>query len=131
MNIRTFIKKYNVRITACVAVNENPNMSDPNWQAYHYKVTLKCRSRQFTLFFSQGIGHTSEPDPYSILCCLVSDAWSVKNARSFEEWARDLGYDPDSRKAEKIFKACEKQTEKVERFFGDLYDEFLTCQDEG
>jgi len=26
---------------------------------------------------------------------------------SFEAWASDLGYDPDSRKAEKVFKACE------------------------
>lgn len=130
MNIRTFIKKYNVRVASCTAVNENPN--NRGWRdANHYKVTLRCRNRQMTLFFSQGYGIDHEPDPYSIFCCLVSDTWSVRNTPSFEEWARDLGYDPDSRTAEKTFKACEKQAEKVEKFFGDLFDEFLQCQDEG
>jgi hypothetical protein len=44
----------------------------------------------------------------------------------FEEWAADLGYDPDSRKAEKLFKTCEKQAGRLRSFLGDdLYDRLL------
>jgi len=28
--------------------------------------------------------------------------------QSFEDWAGDYGYDPDSRKAEKVYRACQK-----------------------
>ena len=35
----------------------------------------------------------------------------------FEEWAKDLGYDPDSRSAEKIFRECESLSKNSEKFW--------------
>lgn len=45
------------------------------------------------------------PSLTDVLHCLVSDADAL-NHPTFESWASDLGYDTDSRSAEKIYRAC-------------------------
>lgn len=45
------------------------------------------------------------PDALDVIYSLVSDA-SVLDSSSFEEWAAECGYDPDSRQAESIYRAC-------------------------
>ena len=47
------------------------------------------------------------PKLIDVLYCLVSDA-SVLDCATFEDWADELGYDTDSRKAEKISDECLK-----------------------
>jgi hypothetical protein len=45
------------------------------------------------------------------------DHWRVTlRRRDNEDWCGELGYDPDSRRAERTFKAIEQQTEKLRRF---------------
>lgn len=46
------------------------------------------------------------PDPIDVIWSLTQDADVFLNARSFEDWASDLGYDTDSRKAEAVYRAC-------------------------
>ena len=74
-----------------------------------------------------GYGHNGKaPKAADILDCLASDAASYDNARSFEDWASEFGYDEDSRKAERIFKACGKQAIKLKRFLGEpAYERLL------
>lgn len=64
--------------------------------------------------FSREIGNTFKrkpkssplmPDPVDVIYSLIQDA-SVLDAGSFEDWAAELGYDRDSRKAETIYRAC-------------------------
>lgn len=63
---------------------------------------------------------TKEENIFAFYCAL-SDAISAKE--SFESFCSEFGYDIDSRKAEKIYKACEKTLSKVERVFTcDIYD---------
>ena len=45
------------------------------------------------------------PKLADVLHCLASDC-DVLDAGGFEQWAADLGYDSDSRKAEGIYRAC-------------------------
>lgn len=45
------------------------------------------------------------PTLADVLYCLVSDSDAMEHA-TFEEWAGAFGYDPDSRAAEKIYRAC-------------------------
>lgn len=45
------------------------------------------------------------PDIKDVLHSLILDA-SVLGHGSFESWAEDFGYTPDSRKAESIYRAC-------------------------
>ena len=120
MNVKQFCNKHKIKARADWA-DSNPHMADSQ-NMNHFKVTLRYSGRQMTLYFSQGYGISGEPTAADVLNCLASDSSSVENARSFEDWASDLGYDPDSRKAEKIFKVCEKQAERLKKFLGeDLY----------
>ena len=45
------------------------------------------------------------PETASVLSSLAMDS-DVLDYRSFEDWAPELGYDSDSRAAEKIYRAC-------------------------
>jgi len=96
----------------------------------HYRVSFG----KFTTDFYQGIGHRKAikganmpnppyrkgtiayeewakqnvkpvaPSAASVLYCLLSDAEAVN--QSFYDWANDLGYDTDSRKALETYEAC-------------------------
>ena len=50
-------------------------------------------------------GSAIKPNPLDVLYSLALDA-SVTDEGTFENWAASLGYDPDSRKAEAIWRAC-------------------------
>lgn len=51
------------------------------------------------------IAKVEPPALADVLYCLVSDA-SVLDYGAFEEWAREFGYDEDSRTAEKTYRQC-------------------------
>jgi hypothetical protein len=122
--MKEFVEKNNVKIAVEYA-DENKNA--PDWKnANHYKVTLRSNGKQLTTYFSQGYGITGEPKPEDVLSSLSLDSSGVENSRSFEDWAAEYGYDTDSRKAERIYKVCEKQANKLKTFLGDdLYQELL------
>lgn len=55
------------------------------------------------------------------LYCFVSDACSGMN--SFEDFCKEFGYDEDSRRAERIHKACERSLAKFQRICeADIYE---------
>lgn len=58
------------------------------------------------------------PDLKYLLDCLASDAASVENARNFEEWAGELGYEFDSRSVKHTFRICEQQTRDLRHLLG-------------
>jgi hypothetical protein len=110
--LRQFIVSNGLRMT-CDWANENPNMNGMPAGSSHWKCLIRCGKRQMTVFFSMGPAHSREPELADVLDCLASDAASIENAPNFEDWASELGYDTDSRKAEKTFKVCQKQAEKL------------------
>lgn len=125
MNTTEFCKINKVTMTAEYA-SINPNMVNEKWQANHYKVTLRYQGRQYTTYFSQGLGIAGSPEVDSVLDCLASDAQGVDGA-TFENWASDYGYDTDSCKAEKIFKACQREAVNLRRLLGAKYTDLLNC----
>lgn len=77
--------------------------------------------------YSKGSGHVEKQAPWQknmgmeprpikptlkeVLSCLLLDARPFCEGHvSYKEWAGDYGYDEDSRKGEKVFRACEKQS---------------------
>ena len=66
----------------------------------------------------------TEYDVLNAFYCFVSDALS--GLYSFDEFCSEFGYDPDSRKAEKVYKACKRAYAKFERVSGfsenEMYD---------
>ncbi len=62
----------------------------------------------------------ADEDHISAFYCFLGDA--ISGSQSFEEFCAELGYDEDSRKAEKIWKACQEATQKADNLsIGDLY----------
>lgn len=71
------------------------------------------------------------PKPHDLIQCLASDASSAQNAGSFEEFANELGYDTDSRKAEKIYLECQQTALRLQQWLGlERYAELLACEEQ-
>lgn len=71
----------------------------------------------------EGGAYVEVPQPptiESVISCIVSDSDCYENARDFEEFASDLGYDPDSRKAYAIWEKCGEQYRQWKRFMHGL-----------
>lgn len=112
----------------CEIVGGNPSKPMDEWQrdARHYKVQLRYKGRRMTLDFWQGIGINHDPDAEAVLDCLLSDASSADE--DFELWCGSLGFDTDSRKAERIYRQIRTQTQNLRQLLGDDFDEFLNAE---
>lgn len=110
------IAQYGVTMTV-VEVPERPATDrwDGHEGARHYKVTLRRDGRRATAYYSMGPAHTKGPELADVLECLVSDAAS--GVQAFEVFCAELGYDEDSRTAERTWKACGRIGEKLARLF--------------
>jgi hypothetical protein len=128
MDIKEYIDKKG--ITCKVSqVADNPAMRPANsasaqekqWyrEASHYKVTLKRPDgRRMKVPFSCGSA-CGKPDAATVLDCLCSDATFPD---TFEDFCSEFGYDTDSRRAERTFKACLKTRDELREFLGDDFD---------
>ena len=106
-----------VNVVAEYGVKTDWNKLD-EWQqkAHPYTVTLKYDRRQMTIPFFMGPALTHEPTDTDVLPCLLADYSTVNE--SFEDFCMNFGYDEDSRKAEKIYKQCQRNGKKLEKLFG-------------
>lgn len=57
------------------------------------------------------------PDPDHVISSIVTDAGAA-NYSSFEEWAVDFDYDPDSRSAESIYRECRRTGHALKKAVG-------------
>ncbi len=114
------IAEHGIRM-ACERADRNPNMPDSDWSrsTTHWRCTFRNRAgRQITVHFSQGSARIGSPKATDVLDCIASDTAGFENARGFEDWASDYGYDTDSRKAERTYNAIKGQAFKLRRFIG-------------
>jgi len=58
------------------------------------------------------------PEACDVLYSLASDV-GVLNSSGFEDWASEMGYETDSRKAEKIYRECIETALKLRAALGD------------
>ena len=115
----------------CKLVDSEPNLPYDQWdewqlEANYSRVQLRYKGRQLTLDFWQSVGITNNPDSEGVLDCLLSDSSGVDE--NFEDWAANYGYDTDSRKAEKIYNLCKKQSKKTQQLLGNDFDMFLDSE---
>jgi hypothetical protein len=61
----------------------------------------------------------TRPTLASILECLHSDALTLNENEGFETWAESLGFDSDSRKAEKAYNMAVDQTNRLYKFLAE------------
>lgn len=114
-----------------VPADRNPHMEAGDWssKAHHWKCTLKRKGLQFTVYFSMGMLRPEEPSIEEVIDCLRADRDSIESSGSFEDWASELGYDSDSRKAFKSYSVSKKQSFKFAGFMGrEALDELDHCE---
>lgn len=115
------------KVRADVAwADANPNMNDMPAGSRHYRVRLRYKGRQMTVPFSCGPAIEHEPSAEDVLECLLSDSSGADEA--FEDWCDDLGYDSDSRRAERTYKLIQAQAIKTRNLLGDEYDSFMAAE---
>jgi hypothetical protein len=61
----------------------------------------------------------SRPGTAEILDALAAEAAVVEEADCFETWASQMGFDPDSRNDERIYRAARRQADCLRRMLGD------------
>ena len=95
-----------------------------NWNHHEVIVTNTESNEQTTFDFWASIANpelSSEYDVLNAFYCFVGDA--VSGSYSFEEFCSEFGYDTDSRKAEKTWKACQESYNNLLNIYdGDIYD---------
>jgi hypothetical protein len=93
--------------------------ADEEWRGNAYKVTLRFQGRQLTVPFFTGDLHPW-PTTRDVVECLASDffCFDSEYVRDFEDFCSNLGYDPDSRKAEAQYRSGVHQTRKFKAFIG-------------
>lgn len=98
----------------------NPNMEDAK-DMTHWECTFVPEDRRMmVVIYSLGSGHNGrKPTVEEVLQSLFLDA--TAEALTFEEWCAEFGYDDDSRKAERTFKACQKVGRDLKKLLGDDY----------
>lgn len=91
-----------------------------NFRHNEFNITIKTYTGKTTMkFYGSEMDYKNngsemdESDLKHALDCFVSDAASGDD--NFESFCSNLGYDTDSRTAERIYKACVKQLAKFER----------------
>jgi hypothetical protein len=96
-------------------------ISQSMWEhnATEYEIE-RGRIAAMTGYNGEILGTKSIPGPKAadVLSSLVLDS-SVLDSATFEDWAADLGYDPDSRKAETIYRECLETALKLRAAIGD------------
>lgn len=113
-------------ITATVTYgNKAPYDKLDDWQmsANPWTVALRRRGRSLTLDYWTGSAITDEPTAKDVLESLALDASSGEN--DFEEFCKEFGYDEDSRRALRIWKACRSMSVRLKRFLGNDYESIV------
>jgi hypothetical protein len=70
--------------------------------------------------FYQGTAHKNPPTSADVVGCMLLDASALDS--TFEEWCSDMGYDSDSRAAERTYHACIEQGKKAKALLGEHFD---------
>lgn len=91
------------------------------WRCDAWRLTLKKGRAVEHFNYYTGLGHRQGGEPSlppleGVFYCLVSDAEAA--TMCFEDWCNCFGYDSDSRKAHKMYKACADAGLRLSRILG-------------
>lgn len=121
-----FIEREQIRAYARVRAS-NPAMDETQPDDRHWAVTLSRPGAKMVVPFTQGSAHTEPPTADDVLDCLASDASGYDNARDFEDWASEYGYETDSRRAERTYRAIGEHAGQLRAFLGaEAYRELVS-----
>lgn len=104
-----------------------------HWRCTFSRTDENGQRRKIVVYVSLAAVFKEAPDVYTVLedvvCSIAGfEGTRLDNEIDFETWARDYGYDPDSRRDERFFRKYKKEARKWRRFLGD--DLYRTLLDE-
>ena len=115
VSLADFVREHGVRMSVR-RTDGNPLMDNAR-DMDHWRCVLTCEGRRMVLTFSMGFGLNGvAPGVMDVLDCLASDATALD--MPFEEWCREYGYDLDSRKALRTYRACVRHGTALRRVLG-------------
>ena len=118
-----FAKKHNVKMKIN-SVNYGKHFADDKESRYIFNITLSRKGKRYTFNFGQSLASGSEePTMYDILSNLEK-----YESRDFEDFCSNYGYDTDSIKALKTYKAVDREYKAVNRLFNDIMKELQEIQ---
>lgn len=113
---KNFLKTAHCRMSMTLKDEQKPFPNTTETELHNvYRVVLRKGHRSYSFDFYDSLDNTrkgNHPTEYDVLACLepyIDD--------SFEKFCANYGYDTDSRRAERIWKACRKQSEKLSKLF--------------
>lgn len=116
-----FVKAANLEIRKVHKGDRAPNWVGPGEDhGDRYRVTIlrrDDRTSRFSFDFWDSIAAREAGKPltdYGVLSCISLEAFAPE---TFEDFCSDFGYDSDSRKAMRTFKALRKMADKMQAFF--------------
>ena len=102
----------NVKFTI-LSTEYKKHFQDDKHPRHVFKIKLQRGRNSYSFQFGQSIqADAEEPTIYDVLTCLTK-----YDPGTFEDFCYEFGYDEDSRKAEKIYKAVCKEFEGMKRLF--------------
>lgn len=116
----------NLTITSKYLGDKSWNVEGGNSNYNNHRITVKniTTGKRTSFEFWASIANPTiktEKDLLSAFSCFISDA--LAGSGSFESFCSEFGYDEDSRRAERTYKACVTSYNKAERVIdGDLND---------
>lgn len=99
------------------------NMKLDDWQqkADKWTITLKYKGRRMTTPYFTGPLYESEPRVDDILRSLFLDAFATEV--DFNDWCGEFGYDPEDKKAKKVYLSCKRSGERLKKLLGEDFEE--------
>jgi len=115
ITIDQFIASNGITMTTTRIHKRTDNASEWGNAARHWECTLTREDRTMRVEFIQGSAHTVSPAVDDVLDSLTMDVSCVIDS-TFEQFCAELGYDNDSRKAERVYFACRDTARKLREF---------------
>jgi hypothetical protein len=118
-----FAKKHGVKLLINYS-EYGKHFAGDEQKRFIFNCTLVRKRQKFTLDFGQSIAaEDTPPTIYDVLTCLTK-----YDPQTFENFCREYGYNEDSIKAQKTYKAVKREFNGVNRLFGDILEQLQEIQ---
>lgn len=124
-NAQKFAKNHGIKLVKIGEPVYKKYFSDDKDCRWVFKMKLSRNGKSYTFNFGQSLKSGSEtPDIYSVLSCLQK-----YDVGSFDDFCSEFGYDVDSIKTMKSYKAVCREFAAVQRLFGDILDDLQNFEE--
>lgn len=124
LNVQNILSTNGITFSARYIGEASPDeFESRSMDQWTIKFTRQGKTQNFDYFTGLGLRKKTRfeskpvtPTAADVLYCLTSEYDALST--SFPDWCADFGYDEDSRKAFKIYEACQEGAKKLRDVFG-------------